>query len=88
MCRIIPFFIELLKNKYEVNVEYAIYHPVVVEALALVSDKGGQQKFCSEAHENPYTEVQGVAGMKHDDSTVDEKWNASELLKVLVSIFG
>lgn len=78
---VIPFFLELLKSKYEVSAEYAIYHPVVVEALALVSEKGSQHKFCSEADENSYTEVLMVADMKHDESEVDAKWNVSELLK-------
>lgn len=76
---------ELLKSKYEVSAEYAIYHPVVVEVLALVSEKGSQHKFCNEASDNSYTRVLGVAEMKHDESAVNEKWNVSELLKVLVS---
>ncbi|KAK1397776.1 IFRD domain-containing protein [Heracleum sosnowskyi] len=78
---VIPFFLELLKSKYEVSAEHAIYHPVVVEALALVSEKGSQHKFCSEADDNSYTGVLGVADMQHDESAVDEKWNVSELLK-------
>lgn len=76
---------ELLKSKSEVNFEYAIYHPAVVEVLALVSDKGSQHKFCSEAAENSYNRVLGVAEMKRDESAVDAKWNLSELLKVLLS---
>lgn len=76
---------ELLKSKYEVSAEYAIYHPVVVEALSLVSERGSQHKFCSETDDNSYKRVLGVAEMKHDKSAVDEKWNLSELLKVLVS---
>ncbi|KAL1815031.1 uncharacterized protein LOC108223959 isoform X2 [Daucus carota subsp. sativus] len=78
---VIPFFLELLKSKSEVNFEYAIYHPAVVEVLALVSDKGSQHKFCSEAAENSYNRVLGVAEMKRDESAVDAKWNLSELLK-------
>ncbi|KAL8147077.1 uncharacterized protein LOC141707699 isoform X2 [Apium graveolens] len=78
---VIPFFLELLKSKYELSAEYAIYHPVVVEALALVSEKGSQHKFCIEADDNSDIRVHGVAEMKHDESAVDGKWNVPELLK-------
>ncbi|WOG97943.1 hypothetical protein DCAR_0417284 [Daucus carota subsp. sativus] len=41
---VIPYFLELLKNEDE----YALYHPLIIEALALVSDKGVKHKFGNE----------------------------------------
>lgn len=78
---------ELLKNKANVEHEFASYLPVIVEALALVSDKGSEHKFCSETHETLYIQVLEDAGMKNVQSAVDATLDVSELSNVLVSIF-
>ena len=80
-CRVIPFFLELLKNEDE----YALYHPLIIEALALVSDKGIKHKFCSETDEALVTQVLEDAGMMNVQTAVEATTKVSEVSEVLIS---
>ncbi|KAL1820922.1 hypothetical protein ACET3Z_015791 [Daucus carota] len=72
---VIPFFLELLKNEDE----YALYHPLIIEALALVSDKGIKHKFCSETDEALVTQVLEDAGMMNVQTAVEATTKVSEV---------